>query len=61
MNHHELKINSNKLQEEIGLENLDKFHLIGHSLGAHLSGYTGFHLQRDFDLKVDRITALDRN
>lgn len=48
------------LQEEIQLENLDKVHLIGHSLGAHLLGYAGYSLQRDFGLMVDRITALDR-
>lgn len=28
-------------------------------LGAHLSGYAGYHLQRDFGLTVERITALD--
>lgn len=62
----------------MGLKNLEKVHLIGHSLGAHLrwverqlywninwklfafSGYAGYHLQRDFKLKVERITALDR-
>ena len=42
------------------LKNLDKVHLIGHSLGAHLCGYAGYHLQRDFGLKPGRITALDR-
>lgn len=33
--------------------------MIGHSLGAHLCGYAGYHLQRDFDLKIARITAMD--
>ncbi|EDW29699.1 GL14903 [Drosophila persimilis] len=47
------------LYEELGLPNLDNVHIIGHSLGAHLSGYAGYHLQRDFGLKVARITGLD--
>lgn len=42
------------------LKNLQTIHLIGHSLGAHLCGYAGYHLQRDFGLKIERITALDR-
>lgn len=33
--------------------------MIGHSLGAHLSGYAGLTLQTDFGLKVGRITGLD--
>lgn len=49
----------NTLYEELNLKNLDKVHLIGHSLGAHLSGYAGDILQRDFGLKVGRITGLD--
>lgn len=32
---------------------------IGHSLGAHLSGYTGWHLQHDFGLTLGRISGLD--
>ncbi|XP_034480931.1 pancreatic lipase-related protein 2 [Drosophila innubila] len=47
------------LYEELRLPNLDKVHIIGHSLGAHLSGYAGSHLQRDFGLKMGRITGLD--
>lgn len=47
------------LAEELNMPNLDKVHLIGHSLGAHLCGYTGFYLQRDFKEKVGRITGLD--
>lgn len=47
------------LYEELRLPNLDKVHIVGHSLGAHLSGYAGYHLQRDFGLKLGRITGLD--
>lgn len=40
---------------------LEKFHLVGHSLGGHLAGYIGrsvaFHSKGHF--KISRITALD--
>ncbi|XP_058836173.1 pancreatic lipase-related protein 2-like [Topomyia yanbarensis] len=45
--------------EELSLKNLDKVHMIGHSLGSHLSGYTGYYLQKDFGLKLGRITGMD--
>ncbi|KAG7167851.1 pancreatic lipase-related protein 2-like [Homarus americanus] len=35
------------------------FHLIGHSLGSHLSGHTGTYLREMYDLTLPRITALD--
>ncbi|XP_045101474.1 pancreatic lipase-related protein 2-like [Portunus trituberculatus] len=38
---------------------ISAFHLIGHSLGAHLSGQAGTILQRTYGLKVPRITGLD--
>lgn len=47
------------IQEELRFENLDKFHLIGHSLGAHMNGYAGHYLQRDFGLILGRISGLD--
>lgn len=47
------------IYEEAGLANLDKVHMMGHSLGAHLSGYTGYTLQRDFGLMLGRITGMD--
>ncbi|XP_058445504.1 pancreatic lipase-related protein 2-like [Malaya genurostris] len=47
------------IYEELSLRNLDNVHMIGHSLGAHLSGYTGFYLQKDFGLKLGRITGMD--
>ncbi|XP_064555542.1 pancreatic triacylglycerol lipase [Drosophila montana] len=47
------------LYEELRLPNLDNVHIIGHSLGAHLSGYAGHHLQHDFGLKLGRISGLD--
>ncbi|CAH2075368.1 unnamed protein product, partial [Iphiclides podalirius] len=43
----------------LGLPNLDNFHFIGHSLGAHLAGYCGHGLQKKFNLKLGRITGLD--
>ncbi|XP_050068539.1 pancreatic triacylglycerol lipase-like [Anopheles maculipalpis] len=47
------------LYEELNLKNLDKVHLLGHSLGSHLCGYAGHHLQSVFGLKLGRITGLD--
>lgn len=45
--------------EQLKMKNLDNVHMIGHSLGAHLSGYTGYTLQKQFSLSIGRITALD--
>lgn len=47
------------LYEQVGLKNLDRVHMIGHSLGAHLSGYAGYTLQKEFGLKMGRITGMD--
>lgn len=47
------------IYEELKMQNLDKVHLIGHSLGSHISGYAGYTLQKDFNLQVGRITGLD--
>ncbi|XP_068630402.1 pancreatic lipase-related protein 2-like [Battus philenor] len=47
------------LYDILGLPNLDNFHFIGHSLGAHLAGYCGHNLQKQFNLKLGRITGLD--
>lgn len=47
------------LYEELRIPNLNKFHLIGHSLGSHLSGYVGYTLQKDFNLTLGRISGLD--
>uniref|UniRef100_A0A1A9X5G7 Lipase domain-containing protein n=1 Tax=Glossina brevipalpis TaxID=37001 RepID=A0A1A9X5G7_9MUSC len=47
------------IYEELSLTDLSKVHIIGHSLGSHLAGYAGYHLQKDFGLKVGRITGLD--
>lgn len=47
------------IYEELGLKNLEKVHVIGHSLGSHISGYTGYTLQKDFGLKLGRITGMD--
>ncbi|XP_047985916.1 pancreatic triacylglycerol lipase [Leguminivora glycinivorella] len=49
----------NDIKEVLGLQNLDNFHFIGHSLGAHLGGYCGHALQKKFNLKLGRITGLD--
>lgn len=47
------------IQSECGFASLDRFHMIGHSLGAHLAGYAGYTLQREFGLTLGRITGLD--
>lgn len=47
------------IYEKFKMQNLENVHMIGHSLGAHLSGYTGSTLQREFNLALGRITALD--
>lgn len=47
------------IAEEFRFKNLDNVHMIGHSLGAHLSGYTGYYLQKDFGMKLGRITGMD--
>ncbi|XP_013142799.1 PREDICTED: pancreatic lipase-related protein 2-like [Papilio polytes] len=47
----------NKLSEA-GLQ-LDKLHLIGHSLGSHVAGYTARDLKNKFNKTVKRLTALD--
>ncbi|XP_070507924.1 pancreatic triacylglycerol lipase-like isoform X2 [Chironomus tepperi] len=44
---------------ELGIDNLDRFHLIGHSLGSHVCGYAGYFTQRDFGMKIGQITGLD--
>lgn len=45
-------------QMEVGL-NTELCHIIGHSLGAHLAGYAGYHLRTDFRLKLGRITGTE--
>ncbi|XP_045764162.1 pancreatic lipase-related protein 2-like [Maniola jurtina] len=47
------------IYEVLQLPNLDNFHYIGHSLGAHLGGYCGHALQKNYNLKLGRITGLD--
>lgn len=49
----------NMVMEQFKLKNLDNVHMIGHSLGAHLSGYTGHALKKEFSVSLGRITALD--
>lgn len=43
---------------ENGLLKMEKIQIIGHSLGAHVAGFTGKYLQ-DSGLKLPWITALD--
>ena len=48
----QLRLLLQRLMQEAGLR-LDRVHLIGHSLGAHVSGYTG----RDLKGQLYRITG----
>ncbi|KAF5301941.1 hypothetical protein FQR65_LT08676 [Abscondita terminalis] len=47
------------LARHTGEKKLKHVHSIGHSLGAHLSAYIGYTLQKDFNLKLGRISGLD--
>lgn len=38
---------------------LSSIHLVGHSLGAHISGFAGKYLQNTLNESIPRITALD--
>lgn len=59
--------NTNELGEAlaVGLQHLinfipvEKIHLIGHSLGAHIVGSAGRHFQRLTNASIPRITGLD--
>ncbi|OXA51076.1 Pancreatic lipase-related protein 2 [Folsomia candida] len=42
-----------------GFADLTRIHLIGHSLGAHLSGVAGYHVKALTGQKVARVTGLD--
>lgn len=46
------------LTKTIGLD-LDKTHLIGHSMGAHIAGFAGKSLIRKIAKRVGRISSLD--
>ena len=38
---------------------ISNFHLVGHSLGAHVMGYAGKDFSLENDFKLPRITGLD--
>ncbi|XP_017781701.1 PREDICTED: lipoprotein lipase-like [Nicrophorus vespilloides] len=47
-----------KLNKTLGL-GLEKVHLVGHSLGGHVSGFAGKNVQHLIGKKIDRISGLD--
>ncbi|XP_017778216.1 PREDICTED: pancreatic lipase-related protein 2-like [Nicrophorus vespilloides] len=47
-----------KLNKYLGL-GLEKVHVVGHSLGGQVSGFTGKAVQRLIGKKIDRISGLD--
>lgn len=47
------------IKEQFTMKHIDNVHILGHSLGSHLAGYAGDTLQKQFGLKVGRITAMD--
>jgi len=42
---------------KIEIEKADNIHIIGHSLGAHVSGYAGKSFARNNKKKIQRITG----
>lgn len=48
-----------EMMVQLQMTHLDNVHMIGHSLGAHLSGYTGSTLSNDLNVTIGRITGLD--
>ncbi|KAG5898143.1 hypothetical protein JTB14_034000 [Gonioctena quinquepunctata] len=49
----------NDLSKFTGDLKLDHVHAIGHSLGAHMCGYIGYTLKKEFNLTLGRITGMD--
>ncbi|KAJ8931802.1 hypothetical protein NQ314_015258 [Rhamnusium bicolor] len=49
----------NDIARYTGHLKLNHVHAIGHSLGAHMCGYIGYTLQKEFNLTLGRITGLD--
>lgn len=49
----------NMIYQQLNLKNMENVHMLGHSLGAHLSGYAGYTLQKYFGLQMGRITGMD--
>ncbi|XP_023313050.1 pancreatic triacylglycerol lipase isoform X2 [Anoplophora glabripennis] len=49
----------NDIARYTGPLKLDHVHAIGHSLGAHMCGYIGYTLQKEFNMTLGRITGLD--
>lgn len=67
--YHEARLHIKIVSEQIKLftiflkklmsTSFDKIHYIGHSLGAHIAGYAGLGILKEYNKTISRITGLD--